>query len=310
MVGRYYSPLEIERARDIDLLTYLRLNEPENLVHIYGETYCTREHDSLKISNGMWMWWSRGVGGASALDYLIKVKGHSFQEAMSILAGDKGSCQSFSIVGKDRNKRKLLLPEECESTNTVMKYLRSRGIDKNIVQHLIDDGMLYESYPYHNCIFVGRDEEGEPRYAMFRACTEQRIMGEAIGSDKRYAFRIEAERPEVHVFESAIDAISYATIKQRQGRPWNEVNLLSLGGASVSVSGAIPLALREFLLRREDITEIHLHLDNDFAGRAASKQLEKNLVELYEVHDEPPSYGKDYNDHLKELIYRNRCERR
>ncbi len=35
---------------------------------------------SLKISNGKWIWWSRGIGGRSALDYLIKVKGYSFLE--------------------------------------------------------------------------------------------------------------------------------------------------------------------------------------------------------------------------------------
>lgn len=34
----------------MDLLTYLRLYEPENLVKVHGNVYCTREHDSLKIS--------------------------------------------------------------------------------------------------------------------------------------------------------------------------------------------------------------------------------------------------------------------
>ena len=44
--------------------------------------YCTAEHDSLKISNGKWYWWSRGFGGYSALDYLIKVKEYDFVEAV------------------------------------------------------------------------------------------------------------------------------------------------------------------------------------------------------------------------------------
>ena len=41
----------------MDLLTYLRRFEPEELVHIGGNTYATRTHDSLKISNGKWCWW-------------------------------------------------------------------------------------------------------------------------------------------------------------------------------------------------------------------------------------------------------------
>lgn len=37
---------------EMDLLTYLRNYEPHELVHFGGNTYCTCEHDSLKISNG------------------------------------------------------------------------------------------------------------------------------------------------------------------------------------------------------------------------------------------------------------------
>ena len=51
---QYYCNEEIERARSIDLLTYLQTYEPTELVHVRGDTYCTREHDSLKISNGKW----------------------------------------------------------------------------------------------------------------------------------------------------------------------------------------------------------------------------------------------------------------
>ena len=46
----------------------------EELVPLGRNNYCTREHDSLKISNGTWYGFSQGVGGVSALDYLIKVK--------------------------------------------------------------------------------------------------------------------------------------------------------------------------------------------------------------------------------------------
>ena len=49
--------------------------------------YRTVDHDSLKISNGKWFWWSQGFGGYSALDYLIKVRNYSFMEAVEILTG-------------------------------------------------------------------------------------------------------------------------------------------------------------------------------------------------------------------------------
>ena len=66
----YIPPEVVEKAREMDLLTYLKSYEPQDLVHFGGNTYCTREHDSLKISNGKWCWFSRGIGGYSALDYL------------------------------------------------------------------------------------------------------------------------------------------------------------------------------------------------------------------------------------------------
>ena len=74
----YVAPEVVQRVKQIDLLTYLKNYEPYELVHFSGNTYTTRSHDSLKISNGKWMWWSRGIGGRSALDYLIKVRGYDF----------------------------------------------------------------------------------------------------------------------------------------------------------------------------------------------------------------------------------------
>ena len=50
----YYSKEVIKKAKEMDLLTYLQNYEPDELVHFSGDTYCTKEHDSLKISNGLW----------------------------------------------------------------------------------------------------------------------------------------------------------------------------------------------------------------------------------------------------------------
>lgn len=83
----FISPEVIEKAKQIDLLTYLQNYEPHELVRFSGNTYTTKTHDSLKISNGKWMWWSRGIGGKTALDYLIKVKGLEFTNAVETLAG-------------------------------------------------------------------------------------------------------------------------------------------------------------------------------------------------------------------------------
>ena len=83
----YIAPEVITEAKRMDLLTYLREYEPGELVKFSSNTYTTRTHDSLKISNGKWMWLSRGIGGTTALNYLIEVKGYSFIEVVETITG-------------------------------------------------------------------------------------------------------------------------------------------------------------------------------------------------------------------------------
>lgn len=81
----YYSKELLAEIKQIDLLTYLQNYEPGELVKINERMYTTREHDSLKISNGLWFWWSKGIGGRSALDFLVKVRGMDFTDAVEVL---------------------------------------------------------------------------------------------------------------------------------------------------------------------------------------------------------------------------------
>lgn len=97
----YVDPQTVEKAREMDLLTYLQNHEPNELVRLSDGTYCTRTHDSLKISNGKWMWWSRGFGGYSALDYLIKVKGLDFVQAVETIVGKCAVTQNINLQQKE-----------------------------------------------------------------------------------------------------------------------------------------------------------------------------------------------------------------
>ena len=42
----YIAADDILKAREMDLMTYLRNYEPQELVRVSGNTYCTREHES------------------------------------------------------------------------------------------------------------------------------------------------------------------------------------------------------------------------------------------------------------------------
>ena len=85
----YIAPEVVQEVKRMDLLTYLRNYEPSELVHFSGNTYTTRTHDSLKISNGRWMWWSQGIGGRSALDLSLIHICQKLKEAILAAEGNE-----------------------------------------------------------------------------------------------------------------------------------------------------------------------------------------------------------------------------
>lgn len=300
----YIPPEVVEQARQIDLLSYLQAFEPGELVRISGNNYTTRTHDSLKISNGKWMWWSQRIGGYNALDYLIKVKEYSFVKAVETLMGKAAVMPSIAVPKPKKDVPKvLLLPEKSASTDKITEYLFSRGIDYSIIKYCIDKGLIFESLPYHNLVFVGFDENEKARYAAYRAANDRRILGDCSGSDKHYSFRIaDSESNTVHLFECAIDLLSYATLAKISGRDWRQENLVSLAGVYLPKEkiedSTTPAALVQYLKSKPQIKRIVLHLDNDNTGRKATEALKVILPNTYEVIDDPPKRGKDYNDFL------------
>jgi len=303
----YIPPEVVEKAREMDLLTYLKNYEPQELVHFGGNTYCTREHDSLKISNGKWCWFSRGIGGYSALDYLIKVKEMPFTQAVETIMGNVAVLPpTYSPAPSKPKEKVLLLPKANRCAAHAVEYLHGRGIDYELIDFCISTGRLYESYPHYNAVFVGQDLDGKPRYANLRGIGTD-FIGDANGSDKRYSFAVPmapGDSPTLCVFESAIDALSYLTLLKQQGRDWRKANTLSLGGVGKE-DWQLPPALSRYLKAVPHITRIVLCLDNDEPGRKAAAVLKK-LLRGYEVIDRPPVRGKDYNDLLR---YRRDAQR-
>ena len=302
-----FDPAVIEQARQIDLLSYLQRYEPGNLKRVAGNVYCTREHDSLKISNGKWYWWSRGFGGFSALDYLMKVRELGFVEAVQTLTGDMGDWKPPPPAVKKDEPKVLLLPPKNKNSDRVSEYLFGRGIDYQLIWECIAEGIIFESADYHNAVFIGKDESGTPKYAACRG-TISSFKRDASGSDKRYSFRLLAREPcsSVHLFEAAIDLLSYATYLKCEGRDYKAENLLSLSGVyqpkKEIKDSKIPVALTTFLKANPQIKTIFLHLDKDRAGRLCTAALKELLQKDYRIVDEPPPVGKDFNDFLMSYL--------
>ena len=307
----FYTKETIEKAKKIDLLTYLQNFEPDELVKFSRDTFCTKEHDSLKISNGKWYWFSRCFGGYNALDYLMKVKDLSFMEEMEKLVGTDDLIVTNNNIKEQEKISRLILPEKNDNENKVIEYLMKRCIDLEIILDCINDDLIYETKENHNVVFVGKDFNNNPRYAGIRATNETRFMYDAAGSDKEFSFRILSEKKNevLHIFESSIDLLSYATVLKMCNKNYKDENLIALAGvyqpSNDKEKTKIPLAVDSFLKKNRYIKRIFLHLDNDEAGRRATEYLKNILKTNYEVIDGKPFYGKDWNDFLKELIDQN-----
>lgn len=288
---------QVGRARRLDLLSYLAACEPWELVRCGNGSYRTRTHDSLEISNGLWHWHSRGIGGRSALDYLMHVRGMDFAAAVQTLCEGRAA-DAPTFMPEKRIAQPFALPKRCQDSARVVRYLTGRGIAREVIDACLQSGDLYESLPYHNAVFVGRDAQGTPRYAMQRSTEGRPFKLEAAGSDKRFAFSIPGTGDALAVTEGAIDALSVATLFWRRDGQWRRCHYLSLGGISAQ-QNALPAALAQYLHAHGEVRRVCLMLDNDPAGRSAAERIYHHLQSRYEVSVKFPTFGKDFNDHIR-----------
>ena len=308
------SKEQIELARDVDLLSYLQSNEPHELLPPKNGEYRTATHGSLVISKGKWVWNRTGVGGVSALDYLVKVRGMHLVEAVETVLGVRGS-PSFSALPvkappPPAKARTFYPPKPVRYSNRAVSYLQRRGISPEVINHAMRLGILLESRyynpesEYHNaavCVFAGRDDSGKVVFAALRGIDTD-LKQDKAGSDKRFNFRIPPMNPDsrhLAVFEAPVDALSHSTLQQRGGWQWDG-HRLSLGGTS-------SVALISFLERNPQICRVILHLDNDAAGLTAARKIKAQLAadnrfKHIRISINPPRGAKDYNDALLSVV--------
>ena len=295
---------QILQARSVDLLEYLQTHEPDSIRKIGNEHFLV-EHDSFKLSNGKWFWYSRGFGGRSCLDFLVKVRGIHFKKAVQMIT--EGCCfpQNYkNSIPKEEPTRPPLkpfkLPKPNKNNDRVIAYLRGRGINKEVINRCIEIGILYESEKSHRCVFVGKDGD-TPKFACERGTIDD-LKKDISGSKKKYGFILPPKNSMnnkvLAIFESPVDCLAHFSIHEVGQTKWDGFRL-SLGGVS-------SLALMNFLENNPGITNIQLCLDFDNAGRDAVKRIITELLNdkrfsKVKITVTPPPIGKDYADTAKAI---------
>ena len=189
-------------------------------------------------------------------------------------------------------KQEFSLPPRNADDRRVFAYLRKRGIAAQVIRQFLNCGLLYEDAEHHNCVFVGRDESGQAKYAGLRGTYDldgPGFKGDAPGSDKNTGFSLphDPRSDLVLVFEAPIDLMSYLTLHR------NTPNALAL-------CGLYDGALQAYLADHPQIKRIELCLDADGPGREAARQFQDKYTAMgYAVTVEEPRSGKDWNEYLQ-----------
>ncbi|MCL2775672.1 MAG: DUF3991 and toprim domain-containing protein [Oscillospiraceae bacterium] len=259
----YITKSQIEQARQVNALDYILAYEPDNIKRV-GNEYRLKDHESLAVNSKGFYWHSQGFGAVTALDYLVKVHGVNFAEAVETLcAYSNNPILPQEMANSPPERNLIVLPLRNKNSNRVISYLQSRGIDKQIILDCINRNDLYESLYRHDCIFTGRDEHGKTRYAAIRSTTSA-FKRDTDGSDKRFCFIIPPKNTDcqtVIVTESAIDCLSHQNI------------YLDFDAWRLALSGTALSALTNFLDRHKEITHIIAATDNDEAGHRAAAEI-------------------------------------
>ena len=180
----YYTQEQIDRANQADLVSFLQ-SQGEQLTRA-GNEYRWKRHDSLTVRGNKWYRHSQSKGGAP-IDFVMEFFGKSFTEAVEMLTGEKGAAPppdrpspaSFSD---------FRLPPRSTDNRIARNYLTAaRRIDEDVSGFFFSTGDIYEEAAHHNAVFVGRDEDGVPRYAHQRG-TAGNFRLDVKGSDKAFNF--------------------------------------------------------------------------------------------------------------------------
>ena len=233
-----------------------------------------------------------------------------------------------------REKPKFVMPEKADTNRKVRDYLcRTRGIEERIVDKWIDEGLLFqEAGKYGNCVFISRDENGKPVYGVKRSADPARkFVVDVEGSDYSQGFFIKgkldyytkvsdnfaSEHSSLFVAEAVIDLMSLQSLYLRrrdyelrqQGKldcdPEDYENRF-LNSNWYSLNGCRKYdGLLNTIASHKGIKDIFLALDNDEAGRNASKAIKEEIQKRFPDRKidvsirVPPTEGRDWNDELK-----------
>lgn len=229
-VGKYiqFSEDDIKRARETDIASLLR-SEGQALKKAGSEMVWGDGSEKVTVRGNLWYHQYDAEGG-DAIRFVERFYHRSFPEAVEFLLGNQfGALQIPSPVPK--TTKAFRPPEKNENMRRVYAYLlNQRGIEKEVLDQFVRCGLIYEDAVYHNCVFVGMDENGTVKHCHKRSIgSRSTFKVNAPGSDPAYSFHWLGGSENLFLFEAPIDMLSFISM---HGEEWKQENYAACCGVS------------------------------------------------------------------------------
>lgn len=279
---------DIEKAGHVDMAEFLQSLGEE--VKREGKNHCWYDNgQKVTLYGNRWFHQYERVGG-NAINFVRKYMNKSFAEAVSFILS--GNVYAIDYTTPQRKTSPTFqLPEKDTFSNAMYSYLsEQRGIDEDVIEDFEFAGLIYQSSngKYKNVVFVGIDKDENPRHAHMRG-TIGAFKGNTSGSLDEYSFHWSGTDNEIYLFEAPIDMMSFICIYG--DKQWQEHTYAASCGVSDKV-------LLQCIKDNPALTKVHLCLDNDEPGRAATQRISEILDKLGIDHDVIVPFEKDWNEDL------------
>ena len=319
-----YTKEELDEIKSYPILSYAE-EIGYTLKQVGRGQYSLVEHDSVSISPQLNLFYrfsnaNKGISGhkGSIIDFVMEFQDMDKTEAILYLKDYlKINYQNHSIsyqkykdmIDLDYQPEpvdKITLPEQNmfndkPNNYKIIQYLTvKRELNESLVKDWINKGYLYQD-DHANCVFVNRDENGEPIFANRRGTSDTKTFKQDLpGCNYNHCFYIDNKSDTMIVTEGIIDGMSLLSLRQ----DYNTHNLLSLSGTSKAH------AVFYQLEQHPEIKNVILGLDNDEAGISATKFISDKLKQErpdIDITDMTPIRSKDWNEYIVNLRsdYRN-----
>ena len=280
-MAAYVTKDQYIQACKTDLYDWLLKHHASDVTSKYGSV-CLRADPHIWVKKGFCGYKNfRTDASGNAVDYLMNYLGYTYPGAVLALTDDTNSGQTKNPsrpMASDRPDHRIKpfesfsaemkfpdpLPAPARHSRNVFAFLtQARGIPSNVVTHLIDKGLLYQSEKGSNAVFInpqrdyfeirGTNTIADRRCRHRDSCKEfspeshnwctadafcERYKADAFHGGSRsqgtkfwYLKPLEGKTDIIYICESAIDAVSLYVIHTQLHKSENAV-YISIGGAA------------------------------------------------------------------------------